>query len=71
MAARFARRKTKAKRFGNSHRAPRWQTSQRHCQSQALKNDRGRIVGAVNCLYDVTEQKKAEAELQDRKSGSI
>jgi PAS domain S-box-containing protein len=31
---------------------------------RVLKNERGEIVGAINCLYDVTERKRAEAALQ-------
>jgi PAS domain S-box-containing protein len=30
-----------------------------------LRNERGKIVGAINCLYDFTEDKRAEAELRD------
>jgi len=30
-------------------------------QPRALRNDRGEIVGAINCLYDITERKLAEA----------
>jgi PAS domain S-box-containing protein len=29
-----------------------------------LKNERGKIVGAINCLYDITDRKKAEAALR-------
>jgi PAS domain S-box-containing protein len=29
---------------------------------QPLKDSRGRILGAINCFYDITERKKAEAE---------
>jgi PAS domain S-box-containing protein len=30
-------------------------------QPRALRNDRGEIIGAINCLYDITERKLAEA----------
>ena len=30
-----------------------------------LRDQRGKIVGAVNCFYDVTERKKAEEELRE------
>src|SRR5712671_3410095 len=29
-----------------------------------LKNDRGEVLGAINCFYDVTERKKAEEALR-------
>ena len=29
-----------------------------------LKNERGEIIGAINCLYDITERKQAEEALQ-------
>jgi PAS domain S-box-containing protein len=35
---------------------------------KALKNEKGRIIGAINCLYDITERKMAEAELRDKKN---
>ncbi|MEP6686021.1 MAG: PAS domain S-box protein [Verrucomicrobiota bacterium] len=31
----------------------------------ALKNERGKIIGAINCLYDITEQKRAEDALRE------
>lgn len=31
----------------------------------ALKNERGEIVGAINCLYDMTARKQAEEALRD------
>jgi PAS domain S-box-containing protein len=31
-----------------------------------LKNDRGEVTGAINCLHDVTERKKAHEELEKR-----
>jgi PAS domain S-box-containing protein len=30
----------------------------------AVKNERGEIIGAINCLYDITERKQAEDALQ-------
>ncbi len=30
-----------------------------------LKNERGEITGAINCFYDITERKRAEAALRD------
>jgi PAS domain S-box-containing protein len=27
---------------------------------QPLKNDRGKVIGAINCFYDITERKRAE-----------
>ena len=33
-----------------------------------LKNDRGEITGAINCFYDITERKKAEATLLQERS---
>jgi signal transduction histidine kinase len=32
-----------------------------------LKNDRGEVIGAINCFYDVTARKKTEAELKKSK----
>ena len=32
-----------------------------------LKNDRGEITGAINCFYDITARKRAEAALQKSK----
>jgi PAS domain S-box-containing protein len=29
----------------------------------ALRNERGKIIGAINCLYDLTERKQAESRL--------
>ena len=29
----------------------------------ALKNERGEIIGAINCLYDITERKQAEEKI--------
>src|SRR5687767_163233 len=29
----------------------------------ALKNERGEIIGAINCLYDITERKQAEEQI--------
>jgi len=34
----------------------------------ALKNLSGKIVGAINCLYDITERKQAETELAEKKN---
>ena len=31
---------------------------------RVLKNERGEIVGAINCLYDITDQKRGEAALR-------
>ena len=31
----------------------------------ALKNKRGKIIGAINCLHDITERKRAEKSLAD------
>jgi PAS domain S-box-containing protein len=31
---------------------------------RALRNERGKIAGAINCLYDVTERKRAHTELE-------
>lgn len=31
----------------------------------ALRNDRGKIIGAINCLYDITERKEAELLLAE------
>jgi PAS domain S-box-containing protein len=31
---------------------------------RVLKNERGEIVGAINCLYDITDRKRGEAALQ-------
>ena len=33
-----------------------------------LKNERGEITGAINCFYDITERKRAEAALRDSHS---
>jgi PAS domain S-box-containing protein len=35
---------------------------------RALRNKRGKIAGAINCLYDVTERKRAQIELEKAKS---
>jgi PAS domain S-box-containing protein len=32
-------------------------------QPRALRNARGKIIGAINCLYDITEHKHAEAAM--------
>ena len=37
---------------------------------RALRNERGKIAGAINCLYDVTERKRAHTELEKAK-GSL
>jgi len=34
---------------------------------RALRNERGKIAGAINCLYDVTERKRAHTELEKAK----
>ena len=34
---------------------------------RALRNKRGKIAGAINCLYDVTERKRAHTELEEAK----
>ena len=33
-----------------------------------LKNERGEVTGAINCFYDITERKRAEAALRDSHS---
>ncbi len=33
-----------------------------------LRDSRRKIIGAINCLYDITERKRAEAELRDKKN---
>jgi len=33
-----------------------------------LRDGRGKITGAINCLYDITERKNAEMELQEKKN---
>jgi PAS domain S-box-containing protein len=35
---------------------------------RVLRNERGKIAGAINCLYDVTERKRAHTELEKVKS---
>ena len=30
-----------------------------------LKNERGEVTGAINCFYDITERKRAEAQLRE------
>ena len=35
---------------------------------RVLRNERGKITGAINCLYDVTERKRAHTELEKVKS---
>jgi PAS domain S-box-containing protein len=37
---------------------------------RALRNEHGKIAGAINCLYDVTERKRAQIELEKAK-GSL
>ena len=37
---------------------------------RAFRNERGKIAGAINCLYDVTERKRAQIELEKAK-GSL
>jgi PAS domain S-box-containing protein len=37
---------------------------------RAFRNERGKIAGAINCLYDVTERKRAQIELE-RAKGSL
>jgi PAS domain S-box-containing protein len=37
---------------------------------RAFRNERGKIAGAINCLYDVTERKRAQMELEKAK-GSL
>ncbi len=32
---------------------------------RALRNERGKIVGAINCLYDITDRKQTEAALRE------
>jgi PAS domain S-box-containing protein len=32
---------------------------------QAIRNERGEIIGAINCLYDVTERKRTEEALRE------
>jgi PAS domain S-box-containing protein len=34
---------------------------------RSLRNERGKIAGAINCLYDVTERKRAHTELEKAK----
>ena len=34
----------------------------------ALRDAKGRITGAINCLYDITEQKRVESELREKKN---
>lgn len=34
----------------------------------ALRDERGKITGAINCLYDITDRKNAEMELQAKKA---
>jgi len=33
-----------------------------------LKNDRGEVIGAINCFYDITERKEIEAALEKSKN---
>ena len=33
-----------------------------------LKNERGEVTGAINCCYNITERKRAEAALRDSQS---
>jgi signal transduction histidine kinase len=33
-----------------------------------LKNDRGEVIGAINCFYDITERKQMEAALEKSKN---
>ena len=33
-----------------------------------LRDAKGRITGAINCLYDITEQKRIESELREKKN---
>ena len=34
----------------------------------ALKNARGKIVGAINCLHDISDRRKVQAELEEAKN---
>jgi PAS domain S-box-containing protein len=37
---------------------------------EPLRDDRGQVVGAVNCFRDVTERRRAQAELRERERRS-
>ena len=39
-------------------------TGHRHCEIAPLTDDRGKVIGAINCFYNVTERKQAEQALQ-------
>lgn len=36
-----------------------------HRQKRPLKNERGEVLGAINCFYDVTERMRADAALRE------
>src|SRR6266478_2042281 len=53
-------RKTESGRSGNYHRTFEWRAETRDSGSANSTNIHGKITGAINSLFDITERKSAE-----------